>query len=107
MKKLKIATLDELEKLVLNPKIAKLDKYNVFSKVLQDYPIVFIEIILDVSEELNGIEDKDNRLLNDMKRIISEIRLNPTAKHYSGLSVVRNESHDLEPPDAVLIDFSD
>lgn len=106
MKKLKIATLDELEKLVLNPKIPKLDKYNVFSKVLQDYPIVFIEIILDVSEELNGIEDKDNRLLNDMKRIISEIRLNPSAKHYSGLSVVRNESHDLEPPDTI-IDFTE
>lgn len=106
MKKLKIATLDELEKLVLNPKISKLDKYNVFSKVLQDYPIVFIEIILDVSEELNGIEDKDNRLLNDMKRIISEIRLNPTAKHYRGLSVVRNESHDLEPPDTI-IDFTE
>ena len=106
MKKLKLATLDELEKLVLSPKISKLDKYNVFSKVLQDYPIVFIEIILDDSEELNGIEDKDNRLLNDMKRIISEIRLNPTAKHYSGLSVVRNESHDLEPPDTI-IDFTE
>jgi len=103
MEKLKITTLDELEKLVVNPRISKLDKYNVFSKVLQDYPIVFIEIILD-SEELNGIEDKDNRLLNDMKRIISEIRADPNAKHYSGLSVVRNESHDLEPPDA-NIDF--
>ena len=104
MKKLKIATLDELEKVVENPKISKLDKYNVFSKVLQDYPIVFIEIILDDSEATNGIEDKDNRILNDMKRIISEIRADPTAKHYSGLSVVRNESHDLEPPDAI-IDF--
>ena len=106
MKKLKIATLDELEKLVLNPKISKLNKYNVFSKVLQDYPIVFIEIILDDSEELNGIEDKDNRLVNDMKRIISEIRLNPTAKHYSGLSIVRNdaESHN---PNARIIDFTE
>ena len=106
MKKLKIATLDELEKLVLNPRISKLDKYNVFSKVLKDYPIVFIEIILDGGEATNGIEDQDNRILNDMRKIISEIRLNPTAKHYSGLSVVRNdaESHN---PNATIIDFTE
>ena len=104
MKKLKIATLDELEKLVLNPRISKLDKYNVFSKVLKDYPIVFIEIILDDSEATNGIEDKDNRILNDMKRIISEIRADPTAKHYSGLSVVRNDAESSSSPDAI-IDF--
>lgn len=106
MKKLKINSLDDLEKIVLNPKISKLDKYTIFSKVLQDYPIIFIEIILDDSEAMDGIEDKDNRLVNDMKRIISEIRLNPTAKHYSGLSIVRNdaESHN---PNATIIDFTE
>lgn len=106
MKKLKINSLDDLEKIVLNPKISKLDKYTIFSKVLQDYPIIFIEIILDDSEAMDGIEDKDNRLVNDMKRIISEIRLIPTAKHYSGLSIVRNdaESHN---PNATIIDFTE
>ena len=104
MKKLKITTLDQLEKLVLNPKISKSDKFQIFTKVLEKYPIVFIEIILDDSEAINEIQDKDNRLVNDMRKIISEIRADPTAKHYSGLSVVRNESHDLEPPDAI-IDF--
>lgn len=104
MKKLKITTLDQLERVVENPKISKLDKFQIFTKALEKYPIVFIEIILDDSEELNGIEDKDNRLLNDMKRIISEIRLNPTAKHYSGLSVVRNDAESSSSPDA-FIDF--
>lgn len=104
MKKLKIATLDELEKLVLNPKISKKDKFQIFTKVLQDYPIVFIEIILDDSEAINGIEDKDNRLINDMKKILYEIRADPTAKHYSGLSVVRNDAESSSSPDAI-IDF--
>ena len=104
MKKLKITTLDQLEKVVENPKISKKDKFQIFTKVLEKYPIVFIEIILDDSEAINEIQDKDNRLVNDMRKIISEIRADPTAKHYSGLSVVRNESHDLEPPDAI-IDF--
>ena len=103
MKKLKITTLDQLEKVVENPKISKKDKFQIFTKVLEKYPIVFIEIILDDSEAINEIQDKDNRLVNDMRKIISEIRADPTAKHYSGLSVVRNESHDLEPPDANII----
>ena len=58
MKKLKITTLDELEKLVLNPKISKKDKFQIFTKVLEKYPIVFIEIILDDSEAINEIQDK-------------------------------------------------
>ena len=104
MKKLKITTLDELEKIVESPKISKKDKFQIFTKVLEKYPIVFIEIILNDSEAINGIEDKDNRLLNDMKRIISEIRLNPSAKHYSGISVVRNDAESSSSPDAI-IDF--
>ena len=104
MKKLKITSLNELEELVLNPKISKSDKFQIFTKVLEKYPIVFIEIILDDSEATKGIEDKDNRLVNDMRKIISEIRLNPTAKHYSGLSVVRNDAESSSSPDAI-IDF--
>lgn len=101
---IKINTLDDLERFVLNPKISKSNKYRVFSNVLKSYPIIFIEIVLDDSEHLNGIEDPDNRLIKDMQRIISEIRLNPVAKHYSGLSVVRNEAQNEVPPDAI-IDF--
>ena len=74
MKKLKITSLNELEELVLNPKISKSDKFQIFTKVLEKYPIVFIEIILDDSEAINGIEDKDNRLVNDMKRISKWIK---------------------------------
>ena len=106
MKKLKIATLDQLEKVVENPKISKKDKFQIFTKVLEKYPIVFIEIILDDSEAINGIQDKDNRLVNDMRKIISEIRADPTAKHYSGLSVVRNDAESSSSPDAI-IDYSD
>ncbi len=106
MKKLEVKSIDELEDLVLNPKVSKEDKYFVFKQVLNLFPIIFIDIILDDSEAINGIEDKDNRLVNDMLKILSEIRADPTAKHYSGLSVIRNdaESHN---PNATIIDFTE
>lgn len=107
MAKMKINNLDQLEKLVLNPKISKIDKYLIFKNVLQSFPIIFIDVVTADSELLNGIEDKDNRLVNDMKRIISEIRNNPTAKNYSGMSIVRNDSREDAPPDAIIIDFTD
>lgn len=99
MSKKKIATLDQLEKFILNPKISKADKYKVFSQALQDLPIVFIEIVLDDDESTNGIEDLDNKIIEQMQKIISEIRNNPTAKHYSGISVVRNDTERASPPD--------
>ena len=102
MKKIKINNLDQLEDLVLNPKISKVDKYLIFKQVLKSFPIVFIEIVTDDSELQNGIED--NRLVNDMQRIISEIRADPTAKHYSGMSIIRNDAQNDYQPD-VIIDF--
>jgi hypothetical protein len=106
MKKLEVNSIDELEDLVLNPQVSKEDKYFIFKQVLNLFPIIFIDIILDDSEAINGIEDKDNRLVNDMLKIITEIREDPTAKHYSGLSVIRNDSSD-RVPHAVIIDFTD
>ena len=106
MKKLKINSLDDLEQIVLNEKISKLDRYRIFSQALKSYPIVFIEIITDSSELQNGIEDKRELLIPQMRKIISELRENPTATHYSGMSVIRNEADNEALPDAI-IDFSD
>lgn len=107
MKKIKINNLDDLEKLVLNPKISKVDKYLIFKQVLHAYPIIFIDIVLDDSEAINGIEDENNTLIPKMQKIISEIRNNPTAKNYSGMSIIRNDSREDAPPDAIIIDFTD
>ncbi|MBZ4044503.1 hypothetical protein [Flavobacterium hibisci] len=104
MTKKKITSLDTLEKLVLNPKISKADKYQVFSQALESFPIIFIEIVLDDDESRNGIEDKDNTLIPQMLKILAEIRNNPAAKHYSGLSVMRNDTERVSPADAI-IDF--
>ena len=106
MGKMKITTLDQLEKFVLDNKISKLDRYLVFKQALKSYPITFIEIVLDDPEAQNGIEDPDNRLIPQMAKIISEIRDNPTAKQYSCMSVTRNESERDSSPD-VIIDFSE
>ena len=56
---------------------------------------------------MNGIEDENNTLIPKMQKIISEIRNNPTAKNYSGMSIVRNDSREDAPPDAIIIDFTD
>lgn len=107
MAKMKINNLDQLEKLVLNPKITKVDKYQIFRKALQSFPILFIEIISDDTELENNIEDTDNTLIPKMQKIISEIRADPTAGHYSGMSVIRNgPQQGNEPPDTI-IDFTD
>ncbi|WP_431241507.1 hypothetical protein ACQ9BO_15680 [Flavobacterium sp. P21] len=103
MNEVKIDTLEKLEKFVLDNKISKLDKYLVFKEVLKNYPITFIQIILNNDEAKNGIEDPDERLIPQMQKIISEIRADPTAKQYSCMSVTRNES---DTPD-VIIDFSE
>ena len=107
MAKMKISNLEDLEKLVLNPKVSKEDKYLIFKQVLEGFPIVFIEIVTDDSELQNIIEDKNNTLIPKMQKIISEIRNNPTAKNYSGMSVIRNDSREDAPPDAIIIDFTD
>lgn len=107
MKKIKISNLEDLEKLVLNPKVSKEDKYLIFKQVLEGFPIVFIEIVTDDSELQNIIEDKNNTLIPKMQKIISEIRNNPTAKNYSGMSIIRNDSREDAPPDAIIIDFTD
>lgn len=104
MAKMKISNLEDLEDLVLNPKVSKADKYLVFKQVLKSFPILFIEIITDDSELQNGIEDENNTLIPKMQKIISEIRNNPTATNYSGMSVIRNDSREDAPPD-VMIDF--
>ena len=105
MAKMKIYNLEDLEKLVLNPKVSKIDKYLIFKNVLQSFPIIFIDIVLEDSEAMNGIEDENNTLIPKMQKIISEIRNNPTAKSYSGMSVIRNDSREDAPPDAIIIDF--
>lgn len=107
MAKMKISNLEDLEKLVLNPKVSKEDKYLIFKQVLNSFPIVFIEIVTDDSELQNIIEDKNNTLISQMLKIVSEIRNNPTAKNYSGMSVIRNDSREDAPPDAIIIDFTD
>ncbi len=107
MKNIKINNLDQLEDLVFNPKISKIDKYLIFKNVLQSFPIIFIDIVLDDSEAMNGIEDENNTLIPTMKKIILEIRNNPTAKNYSGMSIVRNDSREDAQPDAIIIDFTD
>ena len=107
MAKMKISNLEDLEKLILNPKVSKEDKYLIFKQVLEGFPIVFIEIVTDDSELQNFIEDKNNTLIPKMQKIISEIRNNPTAKNYSGMSVIRNDSREDAPPDAIIIDFTD
>lgn len=104
MAKMKITTLDQLENLVLNPKVSKVDKYLIFKQALKSFPIVFIDVVTDDNELLNGIEDENNTLIPKMKKIISEIRNNPTATNYSGMSVIRNDSREDAPPD-VMIDF--
>lgn len=104
MAKMKISNLEDLEDLVLNPKVSKEDKYLIFSQVLKSFPIVFIEIVTDDSELQKGIEDKNNTLIPKMLKIISEIRNNPTATNYSGMSLIRNDSREHSPPD-VMIDF--
>lgn len=104
MKKIKISNLEDLEKLVLNPKVSKVDKYKVFKNALRAYPIIFIEVVTDDSEAMNGIEDKDKNLIPKILKIISEVRSNPTASHYSGMSVIRNDSREDAPAD-VIIDF--
>lgn len=106
MKKIKINNLDDLEKLVLNPKVAKVDKYLIFKQVLHAYPIIFIDIILDDSDAMNGIEDKDKNLIPKMLKIVSEIRADPTANKYSGMSVIRNGTKN-EPEPEILIDFTE
>lgn len=105
MAKMKINNLDDLEKLVMNSKVYLLDKYLIFKQVLQLYPIVFIDIILDDSDAINGIEDKDKNLIPKMLKIIAEIRSNPTAENYSGMSVIRNAAEN-EPEPEILIDFT-
>ena len=107
MAKMKISNLEDLEKLVLNPKVSKEDKYLIFKQVLEGFPIVFIEIVTDDSELQNFIEDKNNTLIPKMQKIISEIRNNPTAKNYSGMSIIRNDSREDAMPDAIIIDFTD
>ena len=107
MAKMKISNLEDLEKLVLNSKVSKEDKYLIFKQVLNGFPIVFIEIVTDDSELQNIIEDKNNTLISHMLKIVSEIRNNPTAKNYSGMSVIRNDSREDAPPDAIIIDFTD
>ena len=104
MEKIKISNLEDLEKLVLNPKVSKENKYLIFKHALNGFPFVIIEIVSDDSELQNGIEDENNTLIPKMQKIISEIRNNPTAKKYSGMSVIRNDSREDAPPD-VIIDF--
>ena len=105
MKKIKINNLDQLEDLVLEPKVSKIDKYLIFKNVLQSFPIIFIDIVLEDSEAMNGIEDENNTLIPKMQKIISEIRNNPTAKSYSGMSVIRNAAQN-EPEPEILIIFT-
>ena len=106
MAKMKITTLDQLENLVLNPKVSKVDKYLIFKQVLKSFPIIFIDVVADDSEAMNGIEDENNTLITKMQNIISEIRNNPTAKNYSGMSIVRNGTKN-EPEANINIDFTE
>jgi hypothetical protein len=99
MKKIKINSLDDLEKIILNDQIAKKDKFKIFSEALKSYPIVFIEIVTDNSEQENDIDDTNGQLIPQMLKIISELRANPAAKHNSGMSVVRNEATNEAKPD--------
>ncbi|RTY80877.1 hypothetical protein EKM05_14030 [Flavobacterium sp. GSP27] len=99
MAKIKISNLDDLEQLVLNPKVSKKDKFRIFVQALRSFPIVFIEI--------NGIEDGNNLLIPRMLTIIREIRDDPTASSYSGLTVTFLERDKEAPPADAIIDFID
>jgi hypothetical protein len=106
MAKMKINNLDQLEDLVLNPKISKIDKYLIFKNVLKSFPIIFIDVVTDDSEAMNGIEDENNTLISKMQKIIREIRDDPTASSYSGMSVIRNGAKN-EPEANINIDFTE
>lgn len=103
---IKINSLEDLEKLVLSPKISKLDKYRVFSQALKSYPITFIEVVSDENDILNGIDDNGNTLIPRMQKIIAELKNDPKAAFYSGMCVLMNGNENDPPPDA-LIDFRD
>lgn len=91
MKKLKITTLDQLEKLVLNPKISKKDKFTVFSEVLKELPTFCFKVILDETELENPIFDPANLMVSQMLKIIAEIRADPHKTYYSGVMVIASE----------------
>lgn len=101
MAKMKISTLDQLRKFVLNPKIATYDKYFVFKNALKAYPIIFIDLVSDEGEK--GIRDLEHKLIPDMLRILSDIEADPKANHYKGMTV--SISGYVADSNDIIIDF--
>ncbi len=84
MKQLIINTLDELEAFICDESISKEHRLQVFKTALKDY---LFHIILVKQEDENEINDENNKLVENMKRLINNIRETPEQINFIGFWV--------------------
>jgi hypothetical protein len=86
MAKIKIDSLEKLERFISNEKVSKESRFKVFKLALKDY-VFYVE--LDKGENV-GFFDPESKIIADMKKKISEIKKTPQSSHYRGLMVIYN-----------------
>lgn len=84
--KQKINDLDDLSRLIADPNATKELKLKVFLEALKGYPVRVMTIFLNSSKNL--VDDPDNKLVPNMRRILSEIATDPGKEFYSGFMVI-------------------
>ncbi|NRT11154.1 hypothetical protein [Flavobacterium sp. 14A] len=88
MKTLKINNLNDLEAFISDEALNKEHRFDVFNEALKDFSF-YVVIVKD--ENQNQIVDHQNKLVENMKRLINEIRTNPTKNNYTGFTVIYKE----------------
>lgn len=84
MKKLKIDSLDKLEAFINNEIISLEDRLTVFTKAIDQYPLFIISVKFDDDSKI--IENR-SEVLEQMKRLLKELKADPNQATYSGFWV--------------------
>jgi hypothetical protein len=88
MAKIKIDSLEKLERFISNEKVSKESRFKVFKLALKDY-VFYVE--LDKGEHV-GFFDPESKIIADMKQQIEKIKATPQSSHYRGLMVIYNNN---------------
>jgi len=88
MAKMKIDTLEKLERFICNEKVSKENRFKVFREALKDY-VFYVE--LDKGDQI-GFFDPESKIIADMKQQIEKIKATPQSSHYRGLMVIYNNN---------------
>lgn len=84
MKRIKVDTLEKLEKFVADESISLENRLEVFTQATNNYPLFILSVKYDDSCKI--IENRE-AVLNGMLRTISEIKADPNQKTYRGFWV--------------------